>query len=154
MLNYLFGGEKPADENENPELAMREACDKHGEFQHNLDGTLKFEDYIIFRAIVMRQSCRMFAPKKTELSVTKLAAFREKNQQAYVESFRAGQAEFQKAMMTITKKACEWIELDQPNYQLTVRQYMEDNEKRQTLQVKDSEVRSALEAKEVTETIK
>lgn len=31
-LDYLFGGPKPTDENDNPELAMREACDAHGEF--------------------------------------------------------------------------------------------------------------------------
>jgi hypothetical protein len=52
----------------------------------------------------------------------------------------------------MTKKACEWIELDAQNYQLTVKQYMEDPEKRRELQEKDSEVRMALEAKEVTQT--
>ena len=53
----------------------------------------------------------------------------------------------------MTKKACEWIELDAQNYQLTVKQYMEDPEKRKSLQEKDSEVRMALEAKEVTQTV-
>ena len=53
--------------------------------------------------------------------------------------------------MTITKKACEWIELDAQNYQLTIRQYMEDEQKRKQIQEKDSEVRMALETREVTE---
>lgn len=90
-LDYLFGGPKPTDENDNPELAMREACDTHGEFETNLDGTLKYEAYQIFRAIILRQACRMFAPKKAELSVGKMEAFRAKNQAEYVRIFRAGQ---------------------------------------------------------------
>ena len=55
-------------------------------------------------------------------------------------------------MVTITKKACEWIELDAQNYQLTIRQYMEDEQKRKQVQEKDAEVRMALETREVTET--
>jgi len=98
----------------------------------------------------MRQACRLFAPKKAEISVTKLAAFKEKNQQKYVQCFREGQAAFQQCMITMQKKACEWIELMPQNYQQTVRQYMEHEHKRGALQQKDAEVRSALEAVEVT----
>lgn len=79
-----------------------------------------------------------------------MEAFREKNQQKYVAVFREGQHEFQQSIIAMTKKACEWIELEAQNYQLTVKQYMEDPEKRQELQQKDSEVRMALEAKDVT----
>lgn len=56
-------------------------------------------------------------------------------------------------MQTITVKACEWIELEPQAYQLTVKQYMEDQEKRTELQGKDADVRSALESKEVTEPV-
>jgi len=150
MLSYLFGGAKPADENENPELAMRAAMDSHGEFQTNLDGTLKYDDYVILRAIITRQAMRSFIPKKETLNQKKMEAFREKNQQKYVAVFREGQHEFQQSIIAMTKKACEWIELEPQNYQLTVKQYMEDPEKRQELQQKDSEVRMALEAKDVT----
>lgn len=150
MLSYLFGGAKPADENENPELAMRAAMDAHGEFQTNLDGTLKYDDYVILRAIITRQAMRSFIPKKETLNAKKMEAFREKNQQKYVAVFREGQHEFQQSIIAMTKKACEWIELEPQNYQLTVKQYMEDPEKRQELQQKDSEVRMALEAKDVT----
>ena len=31
--------------------------------------------------------------------------------------------------MEISKKACEWIEMDQNNYVLTVKAFMEDKEK-------------------------
>lgn len=60
--------------------------------------------------------------------------------------------EYQKAIVTITKKACEWIELEAQNYQLTVKQYMEDPEKRKQIQEKDAEVRMALEDKPVDQT--
>ena len=81
-LNYLWGGERPADaapENETPELAMREAMELHGNFAKKADGTLEFEDFLLFRAIITRQAGRMFAPIKAELDQRKLAAFSSKN---------------------------------------------------------------------------
>jgi len=154
MLSYLWGGKKAADakpENDNPELAMREAMDSHGEFSCKIDGTLEFDHFIVFRAIITRQAGRKFAPIRAALNEKKLAAFKEKNQQLYVSIFREGQVEYQKCIVDITKKACEWIELEQQNYQLTIRQYMEDADKRKQVQEKDAEVRMALETKEVTE---
>lgn len=59
--------------------------------------------------------------------------------------------EYQKAVMRITKLACEWIDLEAHNYQLTMKTYMEDEEKRGEIQMKDGEVRMALEGKEITE---
>ena len=155
MLSYLWGGAKPAEaepENDDPELALRQAMDAHGDFATKMDGTLEYDDFITFRAIITRQAGRLFAPKRAELNAKKLEAFNAKNQQEYVKLFREGQVEYQKALVTITKKACEWIELDAQNYQLTIRQYMEDEQKRKQIQEKDSEVRMALETKEVTET--
>ena len=78
-LNYMWGGERPADaapENENPELAMREAMELHGNFTKKADGTLEFEDFLLFRAIITRQAGRMFAPIKADLDQRKLAAFK------------------------------------------------------------------------------
>jgi len=94
----------------------------------------------------------MFAPKRAELNEKKLEFFKEKNQQKYVAIFREGQVEYQKCIVAITKKACEWVEMEPGNYHLTIRQYMEDAEKRKTVQEKDAEVRMALETKEITQT--
>ena len=155
MLSYLWGGSRSAEaapENENPELAMREAMDAHGEFATRIDGTLEYDHFIVFRAIITRQAGRAFAPKRAELNEKKLAAFREKNQQLYVSIFREGQVEYQKAIVNITKKACEWIELEPQNYQLTIKQYMENEEQRKAIQEKDSEVRMALETKPIDQT--
>lgn len=55
MLSYLWKGKKSEKvENENPELAMREACEAHGDFATNADGTLQWEAFLLFRSIVMR----------------------------------------------------------------------------------------------------
>ena len=124
ILGYLWGGARAADaepENDNPELAMRADCDKHGDFQRKIDGTLEFDHFLVFRAIITRQAGRMFGPKRLELNEKKLEAFREKNQQRYVNVFREGQVEYQKCIVAITKKACEWIELEAQNYQLTIK---------------------------------
>lgn len=155
MLSYLWGGakaENQAPENDNPELAMREAMDAHGTFATKIDGTLEFDHFLVFRAIITRQSGRMFAPKRAELNEKKIEFFKEKNQQKYVAIFREGQVEYQKCIVAITKKACEWIEMEPGNYHLTIRQYMEDAEKRKVVQDKDAEVRMALETKEISQT--
>lgn len=152
MFSYLWGtGTKKEEENSDPELAMREALDQHGEFKLNLDGTMDFEHFLIFRAIVMRQGCRKFQPLREELNVRKMEAFKEKDQATYVSVFREGQGKFNESIMDITKKACEWIEMDQSNYLLTVKTYMEDSQKRDLVQNKDAEVRVTLEGKEITE---
>jgi len=155
MLSYLWGGAKTENakpENDNPELAMREAMDAHGTFATKIDGTLEFDDFLVFRAIITRQAGRMFAPKRAELNEKKIEFFKEKNQQKYVAVFREGQVEYQKCIVAITKKACEWVEMEPGNYHLTIRQYMEDPEKRKVVQEKDAEVRMALETKEITQT--
>ena len=91
MFSYLWGGKKEKEENEDPELAMREALDAHGEFKLNLDGTMQWESFLVFRGIVMRQGCRKFAPIKDQLNEAKREAFRNKDQAKYVEIFRRGQ---------------------------------------------------------------
>ena len=155
MLSYIFGkkdSDKP--ENADPELAMRDALDSHGDFKTKIDGTLEFEDFLVFRAIIMRQASRVFAPKKDALNDKKLEAFKSNDQNAYVKVFREGQQLFNQAIMGITQKACEWIELDVKNYQLSVQAVMENEEHRNKLSTTDAEIRLQLEEKEVTESEK
>jgi len=90
MLSYLWGGKTEKPENTDPELALREACDAHGEFTTKIDGTLEWDHFLIFRAIIMRQSARMFEKKRAELNERKLEAFTNKDQPAYVKIFREG----------------------------------------------------------------
>jgi hypothetical protein len=81
MLSYLWKGKKEEvkKENDNPELAMREACDAHGEFAVNADGTLQWDAFLILRSIIMRQACREFAKFKEDLNNRKVEAFKAKD---------------------------------------------------------------------------
>lgn len=81
MLSYLWKGGKKTEkvENANPELAMREALDEHGEFATNVDGTLQWEQFLAFRSIIMRQACREFEQFKDDLNARKLEAFKSKD---------------------------------------------------------------------------
>lgn len=92
MLSYLWKGGKKTDkvENSNPELAMREALDDHGEFATNLDGTMQWDAFLVFRSIIMRQACREFQPFRDDLNKRKLEAFKAKDQPTYVAIFREG----------------------------------------------------------------
>ena len=60
MLSYLWKGKKDKPENANPELAMREALDEHGEFKTAADGTLEYEEFLAMKIICLRQACREF----------------------------------------------------------------------------------------------
>lgn len=51
--------------------------------------------------------------------------------------------------MTMTNKACEWIELDIKNYQLSYQTYLEDETKRNKVNQADQEMRIALEDKPI-----
>ena len=53
--------------------------DAHGDFATEIDGSLTYESYLTFRAIVLRQAGRHFAPKKAELTEKKREAFRAQN---------------------------------------------------------------------------
>lgn len=66
MLSYLFGSKtpEPTEENENPELAMREALDAHGDFQTSIDGALEFKDFCVLRSIIIRQANRAHHEQK------------------------------------------------------------------------------------------
>lgn len=148
MFNYLWGGKKPDNakpENENPELAMRDQLDEHGEFACKIDGTLEYPDFLVLRAVIMRQSLRMFKPKRDELNARKLEAFKAKNQAEYVKIFREGKSAYTTCVNTISKKACEWIELEENNFNLSTKTYMEDQEKVKEIMQKDSEAKAAVE---------
>lgn len=74
MFNYIWGGERAANspvENDNPELAMREAIAAHGTFATKPDGTLQWDDYLLFRSIVARQAERKFSEKRSALTAAK-----------------------------------------------------------------------------------
>jgi len=155
MLNYLWGGERPADakpENEDPELAIREAMQLHGEFKKTKEGTLQWKDFLVFRAIATRQGIRSFAAYRTELKQRSLAAFREQNWDLYKEIHREGQREYQRCVVLSTQRAAEWIDLDQEHFLLTVRKFMEDAKKKKELEEKDYQVRLAAEKIELTKT--
>jgi len=98
---------------------MRDQLDEYGDFKTETDGTMVLEDYLIFRAIILRQACRMFQPLKDKLQVAKFEAFKAKDQQNYVRIFRDGQEAYTKCITHMTIKATEWIELSPENYQLT-----------------------------------
>ena len=57
MFNYLWGGEREANspvESDDPEQALKDAITAHGSFAKKADGTLEWEDFVLFRALVAR----------------------------------------------------------------------------------------------------
>ena len=57
ISNFLFGN-KDKKENENAELAMREALDERDEYKVDEQGIMDFDDYIYLRSVITRQAMR------------------------------------------------------------------------------------------------
>jgi len=85
-----MGRKEEPQENQDPELAMREACDKHGEFKRTDKGLLQFDDYIALRKIIVRQAARIFQPMKKVLNARKLEAYKQGNDASYANTFKQG----------------------------------------------------------------
>ena len=136
MFSYLWGGKKADDakpENENPELAMRDQLDQHGDFNTKIDGTLEYQDFCILRAVILRQSIRQFREPKKAITEKRLQAFKDKNQQEYVKLFREQHMGYTRTIQAMIKKACEWISLDVNNYEISFKSYMEDETQRKEI---------------------
>jgi hypothetical protein len=59
MLGYFFGGKKEEQrkaksEDTNPQLALVDALDSHGDFEMEEDGTLTWPSIKIIRVVTMR----------------------------------------------------------------------------------------------------
>ena len=72
------------DESDNPMFAVEDALDAHGLFRRQADGTLEFDEFLTLKEIILRQSLRLFAPKKAVLTEQKIKALKEKNTKEYM----------------------------------------------------------------------
>ena len=71
-------------ESENPLCAVEDALDAYGRIRREADGIVNFEDFLALKEIILRQSLRLFAPKKFILTEQKIAALREQNEKEYL----------------------------------------------------------------------
>ena len=124
-------------ENQDPELAMRESCDKHGEFKRTDKGMLAFDDYIALRKIIVRQAARMFQPMKKVLNARKLEAYKKSNDAMYANTFKQGAHQQYQTQVIMTAKACEYLNIGAKEYQVTSQVYATDNQRKEVLRMAD-----------------
>ena len=143
MLSYLFGGKKSdKKENDNAELAMREALDEHNEFRIEEDGTMNFDDYIVLRAVVNRQQLRHMQAAKDKISEKSVELFKKSSiSNEYAQCFGELQKLQADSGKMITEKACEWIDFEFKNFMATAKKISEDKEKTKKMTEKMVEVR-------------
>lgn len=143
MLSYLWGGSKKADkpENENPELAMRDQLDDHGDFKTQADGTMELKDFLVLRSIILHQGLRHYKPQKEIYREKSLELYKKEDWQGYAQNFANGQKAYNDAILFITKKACEWIDFDIKNYNLTFQNISKEKDQLLQVQKMENEVR-------------
>ena len=66
-------------ENENAEIALKDDLDAHGKFTRAIDGTLEFNDFLVFRSAILRQTDRKFLPIKQDLKKKQYDIYLAKN---------------------------------------------------------------------------
>jgi hypothetical protein len=87
MLQYFFGNNGKSSENKDPVLALQEQLDLHENFEILSDGTMKFDDFIAFRCIIMRQMLRKHQPEKERLQVLALEHLKNNAERDYVANY-------------------------------------------------------------------
>lgn len=130
---------------------MQNALDKHGDFATSLQGTMVFDDFLIFKGIITRYSWKAFMPEREKLLKKKLEIFRAKNQAEYIQIVKAGQLTLEKTVSTYSQKACEWIDLTKENFLLTHQEHLKDDDKRKKIMELETKIRHELETQPVTE---
>ena len=140
-------------ESENPLCAVEDALDAYGRIRREADGIVNFEDFLALKEIILRQSLRLFAPKKFILTEQKIAALREQNEKEYLKLAHVLRLEYQKCLLIITKKACEETTIRPDAFQQTMRHYLEDPDKRDELEQMEKRVKKSVEGKKITQTM-
>lgn len=114
MLSSIFGSKTAAKptENENPELAMRDQLDEHGDFATAADGTMEFKDYCVMRSIITRQTNRSYAEEKVTAEEKLYQLFCDKKDAEFAQTLQKSTKIHTETCQLLTKKACEWIEFD------------------------------------------
>ena len=130
VLSYLWGGKKDKVENENPELAMREALDEKGDFFVKEGGIMDINDFIIFRCIIERQSMRHNFENNEKLKAASVELWKKNpTSEEYAKNFEQlfrSQAEAGKHMTT---QGCEWIDFELKNFETTMKSLMKEESK-------------------------
>jgi len=66
-LAYLYGkADPPADESEDPVIALQQSLDKHGKFEMDDQGLMIDEHHKVFNACIVRQTMRLLKIKTAE----------------------------------------------------------------------------------------
>jgi len=93
MLSYFFGGSKEKDakpEPEDPEVAMQESLNSHGDFKTEENGILEFDHLMYLRSVIIRQGNRKFNQVRVKLQQAKMEAFRADSTEEYMNVHNEG----------------------------------------------------------------
>jgi len=88
---------------------MQESLNSHGEFKTEESGILEFDHLMYLRSVIIRQGNRKFNQVREKLQQAKMEAFRADSTEEYMNVHNEGQNHYNECMMTLTKKACEWV---------------------------------------------
>lgn len=144
MLSYLWGGSAWTKQNENadPELAMREDLEAHGEFVCKLDGTMEFTDFLIVRSCIVRQVFISCLEKKLEHRRQQHELYLAKEWKEYARHLKKHTMFYQGKMQTFVLEACKWINYSVHDYRKTMLFVSSDPDMNQKMILRDRDVQN------------
>jgi hypothetical protein len=81
---------------------------------------MKFEDFIAFRSIILRQMLRKHQADKDRLAVQGIDFLKKNEERNYVSNYLELTNQYAKALMEMTDLACKHLEFDRKNFSETV----------------------------------
>ena len=121
---------------------MQEQLDAHENFEVLSDGTMKFDDFIAFRSIILRQMLRKFNSDKERLAVQAIDFLKKNEERNYVTNYLEMTSKYSQALMEMTDAACKHLEFDRANFAGTVQSINKSKELAAKMQKAESEVKA------------
>ena len=125
--------------------ALFEELDKAGPFVKTLQGTLEPKDMVTLKKLIGKYAYISFKEKKEELMLQRIEFFKQKKMKEYGQIIVTASKMFQTANFEATKLAAEFIELDEENFEASMRQAAADPECAKMMHENDENVRLLVE---------
>lgn len=147
MLAELLGRKKPekfvTGLDSNPEKLLHQLCAKHGPFKRELDGTVVYEDYLVMRAISLYTTWYVHKPDFYKFREECQKALKANNHTAYRILHGRSEKIFMDNLRTTIRKINFHCELDEKNYELTLKKHLSNEEKSKVINSFDFEMRAS-----------
>lgn len=135
------------EDDEHDSASMFKEIDSLGGFTKTMEGTLEPADMIKLRRVIGKYAYRSFMPVKEEMMQKRLALFKAKKWPEYTAQVQEAAKQYQKINFEVTKLAAEFLDIDEVNFEASMKVAMSDKATLEQIKKDDEGQRIACEPK-------